>query len=299
MQDPSLRNEFGLTPQAGGTPIRERLVEVRPTLINRRAFLRIMFVLKQFLKELILPPFPWLFLLLIVLIFWQRRWARKLLLVTFCLIIALHSGIVGYGLSYPLESRYLPLRDPSQAEPYDAIVVLTSSMIPPSGLIPFPTIDEYMFRRLDEAWRLYRIRPKPIVVSGGHVNPFTPPKNENQIARDYLIRWGVPKSDVLAEDRSRDTFESAIEVEKILRQKGWKRYLLVTSAAHMPRSMLAFAAKAPQPLPAPGDFSLAEFKLTPLGLIPTEGAALRIFFSLHEYAGLANYYWRAHWSRDS
>ena len=258
-----------------------------------------MFVLKQFLKEFILPPFPWLLLLLIVLIFWRRRWARKLLFVTFCLIVALHSGIVGYGLRYPLESRYPPLRDPAQAEPYDAIVVLTASSIPPSGLIPFPTIDEHMFRRLDEAWRLYRLRPKPIVVSGGHVNPFTPAMNENQIARDYLIHWGVPQRDVLGEDKSRDTFESAVEVAKILRKKGWKRYLLVTSAFHMPRSMLAFAAEAPQPLPAPGDFSLVKFDLTPLDFAPNEGVAQRIVFSLHEYVGLANYYWRARWSRDS
>jgi uncharacterized SAM-binding protein YcdF (DUF218 family) len=249
-----------------------------------------MFVLKQFLKELILPPVPWLLLLLAVLIFWRRRWARTLLLVTFCLIVALHSGIVGYGLRYPLESRYPPLREPAQVEPYDAIVVLTASLIPPGGLIPFPAIDEHMFRRLDEAWRLYRLRPKPIVVSGGHVNPFTPAKNENQIARDYLIRWGVPQSDVLGEDKSRDTFESAVEVEKILRKKGWKRYLLVTSAIHMPRSMIAFRAKAPEPIPAPGDFSVDELHLTPLDILPTEGAGRQILVCLHEYLGLANYY---------
>ncbi len=58
-----------------------------------------------------------------------------------------------------------------------------------------------MFRRLDEAWRLYRIQRKPIIVSGGHVNPFTPDKNENQIACDYLIRWGVPKATCLGEGK--------------------------------------------------------------------------------------------------
>ena len=219
-----------------------------------------MFVLKQFLKALILPPTPWILMLLAVLIFWRRRWAKKLLFVTFCLIVVLHSGIFGYWLRYPLESRYPPLIDPTKVEPYDAIVVLTGGMIPAEGLIPFPSIDRSMFRRLEEAWRVYLIRPKPIVISGGHVNPFTLPKDENRIARDYLIRWGVPKSDVLAEDQSRDTFESAVEVEKLLRQKGWKRYLLVTSAAHMPRSMLAFKAKAPEPIPTPGDFSLGEFE---------------------------------------
>lgn len=258
-----------------------------------------MFVLKQFLKELILPPFPWLFLLVIVLVFWRRRWARTLLFLAFCLIVVLHSGFVGYALRYPLESRYLPLIEPAQVEPYDAIVILTAGTIPPTGLIPFPAVDGDMFRRLEEGWRLYRLRPKPIIVSGGHVNPFTLPKNENQIARDYLILWGVPKHDVLAEDRSRDTFESAVEVGKILRKRGWKRYLLVTSAMHMPRSMLAFTAKAPEPLPAPGDFSLGEVVITPLNLLPNEGAARGIFASLHEYIGLANYYWRVRWSRNS
>ena len=92
-------------------------------------------------------------------------------------------------------------------------------MIPVGGLVPFPSIDEFMFRRLDEAWRLYRIRRKPIVVSGGHVNPFTPDRDENAIARSFLVKWGVPKEDVYAEDRSRDTFESAVEVKKFSARK--------------------------------------------------------------------------------
>ena len=256
-----------------------------------------MFVLKQFLKALILPPMPWLLMLLAVLIFWRRPWARKLFLATFLLVLALHCGPVNYALRYPLESRYAPLIDPRKTSPYDAIVVLTGGMTPASGLIPFPTIDEFMFRRLDEAWRLYRIQPKPIIVSGGHVNPFTADKDENKIARDYLIRWGVPKNDVIGEDRSRDTFESAVEVQKLLNNKGWNRYLLVTSAIHMPRSMLVFTAFASEPIPAPGDFSLSEFQLTPLDFFPNENVARKLFITIHEYLGLANYYWRASFSR--
>lgn len=255
-----------------------------------------MFVLKQFLKVLLLPPTIWLLLLLAVLVFWRRPWARKLLGATWLLIFAMHSGLVNYALRYPLESSYPPLLNPKAAGAYDAIVVLTSASIPAEGMIPFPSIDEFMFRRLEEAWRLYRIQPKPIVVSGGHVNPFTPAKNENQIAREYLIRWGVPRQHVIGEDRSRDTFESAVEVQKLLAQKGWKRYLLVTSALHMPRSMLVFASRAPEPVPAPGDFSLGSVELTPLNFFPSESAARRLYFTLHEYLGLANYHWRVRFS---
>ena len=256
-----------------------------------------MFVLKQFLKALLLPPTLWLLLLLAVLVFWRRAWARKLLLYTTLLIFALHSGPVNYALRYPLESRYPPLLDPKAAGAYDAIVVLTSGVILAGGLVPFPSVDEFMFRRLDEAWRLYRIQPKPIIVSGGHVDPFTADKNENKIARDYLIRWGVPEHDVIGEARSRDTFESAVEVQKLLKQKGFKRYLLVTSAVHMPRSMLAFSALAPEPIAAPGDFSVGPLEITPFDFFPNEQVARKLFITLHEYLGLANYNWRVRFAR--
>jgi uncharacterized SAM-binding protein YcdF (DUF218 family) len=255
-----------------------------------------MFILKQFLKHLILPPTPWLLMLLAVLVFWRRAWARRLLLLTVVLIFGLHSGLINHGLRYLLESQYAPLIDPRKIAPYDAIVVLTGGITPASGLVPFPTINESMFRRLDEAWRLYRIRPKPIIVSGGHVNPFTPDKGENKIARDYLIRWGVVAKDVLSEAGSRDTFESAVEVHKLLAKYGHKRYLLVTSAAHMPRSMLVFSRLAPEPVPAPGDFSVGGLELTPLSFFPSEHAADELAATLHEYLGLINYHWRVRFS---
>ena len=257
-----------------------------------------MFVLKQFLKVLLLPPTLWLLMLLAVLIFWQRSWARKLLLFALLLILVVHTGPVNYLLRYPLESSYQPVIDPKKAGPYDAIVVLTGGITPASGLIPFSTIDQAMFRRLDEAWRLYRFQPKPIIVSGGHVNPFTPDKNENKIARDFLIKWGVPAKDVIGEANSRDTFESAVEVQKLLAQKGYKRYLLVTSAFHMPRSMLVFARLAPEPIPAPGDFALGKFELTPFSFFPSESAASNLFYTLHEYLGIANYNWRVRFSQS-
>lgn len=257
-----------------------------------------MFLLKQFVKALLLPPMPWLLLLLAVLLFWPRRWARKLLLLTFMLILALHSGPLNYALRYPLESRYRPLIDPKSAGSYDAIVVLTAGSVAARGLIPFPSVDDAMFRRLDEALRLYRIQPKPILVSGGHVDPFTPARDENKIAREFLIRWGVPERDIIGEEKSRDTFENALETHKVLQKHGWRRYLLVTSALHMPRSMLVFSARVPEPIPAPGDFSVGEIDMTPFAFIPNSSVAPKIYAALHEYAGWLNYYWRLRFSTD-
>jgi uncharacterized SAM-binding protein YcdF (DUF218 family) len=257
-----------------------------------------MFVLKQFLKQLLLPPTPWLLALLLVVLFWPRNWARKLLLFTLCGVLILHSGLIGRWARYPLEASYPPLLNPQGAEPYDAIIVLTSASLPAGGLVPFSTIDESMFHRLEEAWRLYKIHPKPIIVSGGHVDPFTPERDENKIAREYLLLWGIPPNHVLGEAKSRDTFESAVEVAKLLKQRGWQRYLLVTSAVHMPRSMLAFSSQAPEPIAAPGDFTVREWQLSPLDFAPTVSAARHIAVTLHEYAGLTNYYCRVAFAKD-
>jgi len=245
-----------------------------------------MFLLKQILKQLILPPTPWIVLLVLVVIFWRRRWARTLLLAVTALIIVLHTGIVNNWLRYPLEARYPILLDPAEAEPYDAIVVLLGHVSSPTPLTPFPSLSESMFHRLDEAWRLYRIRPRPIIVSGSQI----PPRDENRAAGEYLVLWGVAKDHVISEANSRDTFEGTLEVRKILQAKGWRRYLLVTSAVHMPRSMLAFAAVAPEPIAAPGDFTV---RLVGGGVFPSEDAAGKITSAVHEYVGLVYYYWRA------
>lgn len=255
-----------------------------------------MFVLKQFLKNLLLPPNCWIIPLVFVAIFWKRRWARKLLVVTIIGAAGLHSATVARLLGYYLETRYPAVGDCRGAGTYDAIVVLTGSEIVPGGLIRFPSLDEASFRRVEEAVRLYRQQPKPVIVSGGHVNPFTVDQGENGIVCSYVVAMGVPAGSVIAEPKSRDTFESAAEVGRILRQKGWKRYLLVTSARHMPRSMMVFRALAPEPVAAPGGFTIPAFFTSPLDLFPREGAGFDIMSVLNEYAGLVNYRWRLWWT---
>jgi uncharacterized SAM-binding protein YcdF (DUF218 family) len=86
-------------------------------------------------------------------------------------------------------------------------------------------------------------------------------------------------------------------VQKLLTQKGYTRYLLVTSAVHMPRSMLVFSRLAPAPIPAPGDFSVGAFELTPFSFFASEYAASELSAALHEYLGLINYNWRVRFSR--
>ena len=66
----------------------------------------------------------------------------------------------------------------------------------------------------------------------------------------------------------------------------------------MPRSMVAFTSRTPDPIPAPGDFTLRKFEFNPFYMFPGESAANRIYATLHEYIGLADDYYRAHFSND-
>jgi uncharacterized SAM-binding protein YcdF (DUF218 family) len=51
-----------------------------------------------------------------------------------------------------------------------------------------------------------------------------------------LIKIGIPDSDVLTEEQSRNTRENAVYTAKILQDKTYSNLLLITSASHMRRA---------------------------------------------------------------
>ncbi len=57
--------------------------------------------------------------------------------------------------------------------------------------------------------------------------------------RDEAVKRGVPPARIRHENRSRNTWESVVNVEPILRDEGVKTLILVTSPAHQRRAYLA------------------------------------------------------------
>jgi uncharacterized SAM-binding protein YcdF (DUF218 family) len=47
-----------------------------------------------------------------------------------------------------------------------------------------------------------------------------------------LVEWGVPRTAILVDVRSRTTRENAVEIERILTARGARSLLLITSALH-------------------------------------------------------------------
>ena len=100
--------------------------------------------------------------------------------------------------------------------------------------------------RLIDGIRLYRKIPgSKLILSGGFS------KNEPSAAElmaTVALELGVPKDAILLEAKSRSTFEEVLYLLNIIKKD---KFLLVTSANHMPRSMALFLKIGMNPVPAP------------------------------------------------
>jgi uncharacterized SAM-binding protein YcdF (DUF218 family) len=72
--------------------------------------------------------------------------------------------------------------------------------------------------------------------------------------RDHFLAIGIDPARLVLEDRSRNTYENATLTRTIVTPKPGERFLLVTSAAHMPRSVGVFRQAGFDVVPYPTDY---------------------------------------------
>jgi len=95
--------------------------------------------------------------------------------------------------------------------------------------------------RLLAAVDLYRRYPTArIVFTGGSGNVVFGGPPESGMAARFLQSLGVPRERIEVESRSRNTMENAVNTKRLVEPKPGERWLLITSAAHMPRAMGLF-----------------------------------------------------------
>jgi len=197
--------------------------------------------------------------------------------------------VVSDALVLSLEREHPPA-DPSASPTAGAIVILGGSLAP--GIPPRhgPELVESSDRILHAA-RLYRAGKAPLVVpSGGRLPWSVAARSEAAETADLLVEWGVPRTAIVEEGKARTTSENAVETGRLLRARGVKRILLVTSSLHMRRALASFRAEGLDAIPSPCDALVAPTGArTVLDWIPRPSALEQTHVALWEYLGLAYY----------
>ena len=145
----------------------------------------------------------------------------------------------------------------SDPEGVDAIVVLGGGTRQQLSPRPWHEVGEAGDRVIYAA-RLYRAGVAPTILVSGAAGSLSNPgfTAEADVMADMLVFFGVPREAILIEDRSRNTYENAVESARLLSDLGLDRIVLVTSAMHMPRAYGVFRKTDLTIFPAPTDYLL-------------------------------------------
>ena len=251
-----------------------------------------MFVLKKLLASLVLPlPFCLTLLLVGLGLLWftqRQRAARWLITVGALLLLLLSYNAVGNLFLVPLEHGFHPLLVAGaapdaldqQARQARFIVVLGGGHVVNPHLPPTSELNEITIARLVEAVRLKRQLPQAkLVLSGGFGKGVT----HADLLAGAAVALGVPPEDLILEKRTFDTADEAHFITPIV---GSAPFILVSSAAHLPRACALFRKAGATPLPSPADFVTMENPGVSVdSFFPSAGSLGKLERANHEYIG--------------
>lgn len=164
---------------------------------------------------------------------------RRLLIVSVALLAICGFSPLGYLLLYPLEQRF-PAWDASHGAP-DGIVVLGGSIYADvSTAHDVVVVGGAADRIIASAALAHRYPNSRILFTGGSGHLISNDAREADYAASLFESLGISRERLIMERRSRNTQENAEFSRAIAAPKDGERWLLVTSAYHMPRSIGLF-----------------------------------------------------------
>ena len=201
------------------------------------------FVLSKTLGVMALPTNVWIGVgvLGVALLPTRLAWlGRKLLVVSILLLVVCGFSPVGNLLLYPLEERFPPW-DSARGAP-DGIVVLGGGIDPdPSAAHGEAVFSSSAGRLIAAAALAHRFPNLRIVYSGGSSNVIADTSTkEADFAVAVFEGLGISRDRLTLERQSRNTFENAEFSKAVAMPKPGERWLLVTSAHHLPRAIGVF-----------------------------------------------------------
>ena len=218
-----------------------------------------------------------------------RRGGLRLVVAGLLLLAVFGYSPIGNMLMASLEQRFPPW-DASRGAP-DGILVLGGAVSPEISAARGEVALNEAAERLTAVAALARRYPAArIVYSGGSNALIADEPPEADVVPPLFESFGIARERLILENRSRNTVENAVFSRQLIQPKPGERWLLVTSAHHMPRSIGIFRA-AGFPVEAyPVDWRTrgADDRLQPFNLL-SDGLK-RADTAMREYVGLAAYW---------
>ena len=249
------------------------------------------FVISKTLGAMLLPTNLLIGIGLLGAILLATRFAslgRKLVIASVLLLVVCGLSPLGTLLLYPLEQRF-PQWDAGRGAP-DGIIVLGASIEADlSAAHGTPVVRGAPDRIISAAALALRYPNARIVFSGGSANLISNDAREADFAGAVFESLGVAKSRLIMERRSRNTVENAEFSKALVVPKDGERWLLVTSAFHMPRSVGLFRKAGFAVEPYPVDWRVGgSGDLLSFTSVATDGLG-RTDLAVREWIGLMAY----------
>jgi uncharacterized SAM-binding protein YcdF (DUF218 family) len=256
-----------------------------------------MFIVASKVLDLLLAPLSWALLLVAAGVVLRRRrpdLAWGLVAVAGLVLLLFSSGPVADAVMRWTESSAPRTYRPG--EPYDAVIVLGGILDEHGSPVRGAAELSAAADRITRAFEILRSgQARYALLSGGliHATPGDP--SEAEQLSGLLQGWGIPADRILVEPRSRNTRENAVESAELVAIHGWRRLLLVTSAAHMPRAVGCFRRVGLVPDTLPVDYRAGAGRSEPWW--PRVAALSRSTDAIRELAGRVAY-WVAGYTQD-
>jgi len=249
----------------------------------------VLFLFKKIISQLFLPLPVVLFLMISGLAFlWMTRrknGGKFFIALGLLLLFASSYGFIADRFAETLERRYPPLLDVENINDYKDIrwiVVLGGGSHQDERLPASSRLTASSLKRLLEGVRLHQALPAArLILSGGAVFQDVP---EGKMLADAAVLMGVKESAIVMETQSLDTDDQARVISALV---GRDRFILVTSAVHIPRSMANFRRYGMHPIAAPTDYlAVKKPRLQPADFFPGAESLRTVEATIHEYLGI-------------
>ena len=180
-----------------------------------------------------------LMLILSLLLRLAGRNGTWILGVATAVLFLLATPLVSDRLMLTLESQYPPITL-ADIQKSDAILLVGGGLN-----IPLPPRTEpqlgSMSDRIYQAYKMITANIAPVVtVTGGNVYKSDVVSSEAQYTAGLLEEWGIPSDKIIVDDRAKSNRDIARNLLEMAEKRQLKRISVVSSAYHLPRTMMQF-----------------------------------------------------------